>query len=76
MKHYFSSRVKAVIIASALLVVVIAILGSMFKTDIGNNVVQGILSPIRTGVSKLTDGAERIYSYMSGMRLWRQKTKP
>ena len=44
MKHYFSTRVRAVLIASVLLVVVMAILGSMIKTDVGSNVVQGILS--------------------------------
>ena len=64
MKHYFSTRVRAVLIASVLLVVVMAILGSMIKTDVGSNVVQGILSPLRAGVSKLTDGAEQLYSYM------------
>ena len=64
MKHYFSTRVKVVLIASVLLVVAMAILGSMIKTDVGSNVVQGLLSPLRAGASKLTDGAEQLYSYM------------
>ena len=40
MKHYFSTRVKVVLIASVLLVVAMAILGSMIKTDVGSSVVQ------------------------------------
>ena len=64
MKHYFSTRVRVVLIASLLLVVVMAILGSLVKTDIGSNVVQGLLSPLRAGASKLTDGAEQLYSYI------------
>ena len=64
MKHYFSTRVRVVLIASVLLVVFMAILGSIIKVDVGSNIVQGILTPLRTGASKLTDGAEQLYSYM------------
>ncbi len=64
MKHYFSTRVKVVLILSVLLVVVIAILGGFMKTDVGGNTVQGVLAPLRSGASRLTDGVEQIYSYM------------
>ncbi len=64
MKHYFSTRVRVVLIASILLVAAMAVLGGLIKTDVGSNVVQGLLTPLRTAASRLTDGAEQLYSYM------------
>ncbi len=64
MKHYFSTRVRVVMIAAVLLAVVLVVVGSITGKSIGGNVVQGILTPIRTGVSQLTDQAEQLFSYM------------
>ncbi len=64
MKHFFSRRVRAVLIAAVLLAIGLAILSSLTGLSLPNMFVQGILTPIRTGVSKLTEGAEQMYSYM------------
>ncbi len=64
MKHYFSTRVRVVLIVSVLLVVAMAVLGSVFQTNVGSSLVQGILTPLRTAASRLTDQAEQLYSYM------------
>jgi len=64
MKHFFTNRVKAVLIIAALLAAVLGIVGSLTKVDLGDVVVKGLLAPIRAGASKLTDSAEQIYNYI------------
>ncbi len=64
MKHFFSRRIKAVMIIAVLLAVSLAVIGGLTDLSLGDMVVQGVLTPIRTGVSKLTDGAEQLYSYI------------
>lgn len=64
MKHYFSTRVRVVMIAAVVLAVVLLVVSSYTGGTFGAGIVQGILTPIRTGVSQLTDQAEQIYSYM------------
>ena len=64
MKHFFTNRVRAVLIIAVLLAVVLAVVGSLTKISLPDMMVKGILTPIRTGASKLTDQAERLYNYM------------
>lgn len=64
MKHHFSRRVRIVLLIAAILVVALTIIGSLTNFSFPGTVVQGILSPIRAGVSKLTDQAQQIYNYM------------
>ncbi len=64
MKHLFSTRVRVVLILAILLAIGIAVLGSITNVNIGAVAVQGILAPMRAGVSYLTDQAEQLYSYM------------
>ena len=64
MKHYFSSRVRLVLVLALLLAVIVAVVSSLTGLNIPDMVVQGILTPILTGVSKLTDRAEQLYSYV------------
>ena len=64
MKHFFSNRVRTVLIIAVLLAVVLAVVGSLTKINIPGMVVQGILAPLRAGASKLTDQAEQLYNYI------------
>ena len=64
MKHFFTSRVKTVLILTVLLAVLLGVLGSLTGLGLPNRLVKGILTPIRTGASKLTDGAEKLYNYI------------
>ena len=64
MKHYFSRRVRAVLIAAVILAAALAIIGSLTGLSLGNMFVKGVLTPVRTGVSKLVDQAGQLYSYM------------
>ena len=64
MRHLFSTRVRVVLVLAVLLAVGLAVLSNLTGLSIPEMAVQGILTPIRTGVSRLTDQAEQIYSYM------------
>ena len=64
MKHLFSTRVRVVLILAVLLVAILAVVSSLTGLSLPDMFVKGVLSPIRAGVSKLTDGAEQLYSYM------------
>ena len=60
MKHYFTNRIKIVLLAAVLLAVILALTG----LNLPHRAVQGVLAPLRMGVSKLADGAEQIYDYI------------
>lgn len=64
MKHFFTTKVKIVLIVAALLTAGLAILGSLLGKTPADMVVQGLLTPLRSGASSLTDQAERLYNYI------------
>lgn len=64
MKHYFSTRVRVVLIIAVLLAVGLTAISSLTNLSLPDMFVQGVLTPIRTGVSHLTDQAEQLYSYI------------
>ena len=64
MKHFFSTRVRVVIIVALLLAVGLTVVGDLTNVNIGDMLVKGILTPIRTGASRLTDQAQQLYNYM------------
>ena len=64
MKHFFSTRVRVVLVIAVLLTVVLAVVGNLTKMSLPDMVVKGILTPIRTGASQLVGQAERLYNYM------------
>ena len=64
MRHFFSNKVRIVLIAAVLIAVLLTVISSLTGISIGDMAVKGILTPLRTGISKLTDRAEQIYNYM------------
>ncbi len=64
MRHYFTRRVRVVLLVALLLAVGLSIAASLLDTNIADIMVQGVLTPLRTGISKLTDRAERLYNYV------------
>ena len=64
MKYFFTRRVKMVLIITVLLAVILGVLSSFTGLGLPKMMVQGVLTPIRAGVSKLTAGAENIYDYI------------
>ena len=64
MKHFFSSKVRAVLIIAIILAVGLAIISNLTGTDYPGMLVQSIMTPLRAGVSTLRDQAQQYYSYM------------
>ncbi len=64
MKHFFTTRIRVVLIIAVLIAAVLMVVGSITKLSLPDMLVQGVLTPIRTGVSRLTDQAEKLYDYM------------
>ena len=64
MKRLFSTRVKIVLICAVVLTILLALISSLTGLSLPEMVVKGVLTPLRAGVSKLTQGAEQMYSYM------------
>ena len=66
MRHFFSRRITVVLIITILLAVTLGVVSGLTDMSIPDMMVKGVLTPIRTGVSKLADGAEQLYSYIFG----------
>lgn len=64
MKHFFTTRIRVVLIVAVLIAAILAVVSSITGVNVPNMVVQGVLTPIRTGASRLSDEAEKIYNYM------------
>jgi len=64
MKHLFTTKVKVVLVVAILLTVGLSILSNLTGLSVGEILVQEVLTPLKTGASKLTDQAEQIYSYI------------
>ena len=64
MRHFFSTRVRVVLIIAVLLTVILAVVANLSGLSVPDLLVKTILAPIRTGASQLTDHAEQLYNYM------------
>ena len=64
MKHLFTTKVKIVLVIAVLLGIALAVISSLTGVSIPDMFVKGVLTPIRSGVSSLTDRAQQLYSYM------------
>ena len=64
MKHFFSTRVRVVLVAALLIAVVLAVISSLTGLSLPDMLVKGVLTPVRTGVSRLSNQAERFYNYI------------
>ncbi len=64
MKPFFSTRVRVVLLVAVLLALVLGVISGLTNLSIPDMLVKGILTPVRTGVSRLMDGAEQIYDYI------------
>lgn len=64
MKHFFTTRIRVVLIAAVIIAAVLGIVGNLLGLTPMEMLVQGVLTPMRTGVSTLTAQAEKYYNYM------------
>ena len=64
MKHFFTSRVRVVLVTAVLLAIVLAVVSSLTGLKLPQMLVQGVLTPFRAGVSKLADQSQQLYDYI------------
>lgn len=64
MRHFFSTKVKVLLILALVLAIGLSIVTSLTGKNYPSMIVQGILTPIRTGAKALTNQAEQYYSYI------------
>ena len=64
MKYFFTAKVRIVLLVALLLSIGIAVLSNLTGLSLGDMLVKGVLTPLRSGVSQLTDQAERFYDYI------------
>ena len=64
MRNLFSTKVKVILVAAALLTAALAILSGITNTTPVDLVVQGIMAPFRAAGTALTTTAEKYYGYM------------
>ena len=64
MRHFFTTKIRIVLILSVLLAIGLAVVTNLTNVNIPGMLVQGVVTPIRTAVSKLTDQAEQMYGYI------------
>ncbi len=64
MKHFFTNRIRVVLVIAVLLAIVLAVVSSLTGLKLPQMMVQGVLTPLRTGVSKLADQTQQLYDYI------------
>lgn len=64
MRHFFSTRVRVILILALLIAGGLAVTSSLTGKSIPSMVVQGVLAPLRSGANALTRQAEQMYDYM------------
>ena len=64
MKHFFTTKVKTVLIIAVLLAAGLAVISNLTGSTFADTLVQSVLSPLRSGVNTLALQAERIYDYI------------
>lgn len=64
MKHFFTTKVKFVLIIAVILAAGLALIGNLMGKTPMDTLVQTVMTPLRAGASSLTAQAERFYNYM------------
>jgi rod shape-determining protein MreC len=64
MRHFFSNRVRAVMIASLLIAALLAVVSGLTGKNIPNMLVQSALRPLRGGANAVMGQAQQIYDYI------------
>ena len=64
MKHYFSKKVRLVLLLSVVLAAAVLITSNLTGLSVPDLFVKGVLTPLRAGANALTEQAEQLYSYV------------
>ena len=64
MRKLFSNKVRVILIAAIILTGALSILSGVSGASLPNQIVQGILAPVRAGANALTVRVEQFYNYI------------
>ena len=64
MRHYFSTRVRVVLITAVLLAALLAVISNLTGFDLPDQLMQSVMTPLQAGASHLKEQAEQLYSYI------------
>ncbi len=64
MRHFFSTRVKVVLVISVLLALVLTVVNSLTGKNYPGMLVRTVLTPLRSGAHSLANQVERVYDYI------------
>lgn len=64
MRHFFSNRIRAVLIISLLVAALMGILSSLTGKNVPQVILQSVLTPLRTGANAVAEQAEQLYDYI------------
>lgn len=64
MRHFFSTRVRAVMIASLLIAALLAVVSGLTGKNIPSMLVQSALRPLRSGANAVMNQAQQVYDYI------------
>ena len=64
MKKLMTRRIRTVLVVAVLLAIVLAVVGALTGWSLPDMVVKGVITPIRTGASRLVDKVEEVYDYI------------
>lgn len=64
MRHFFSTRIRVILVAALLIAAVLAVVGGLTDRNLPGMLVQGVLTPLRTGANTVLSQAEQLYDYI------------
>lgn len=64
MRHFFTTKIRIVLLLAVIIAAVSALVLSLTGSSYPSTIVQGILSPLRAGATHLTAQAEKLYDYI------------
>lgn len=64
MRHFFSNRIRAVLIISLLIAALLGIASGLTGKNIPQMLMQSVLTPLRTGANAVAEQAEQLYDYI------------
>lgn len=64
MRHFFSNRIRAVLIISLLIAALLGIASGLTGKNIPQIILQSVLTPLRTGANAVAGQAEQLYDYI------------
>ncbi len=64
MRHFFSNRIRAVLIIALLVAALLAVASSLTDKNIPNMLLQSVLTPLRSGANTVAGQAQQLYDYI------------